>query len=249
MTTQGTFWSLVKHDMKRRKRRNVQYTKGWRLVYMLVIALVILVATTYASMYGRLEFTYIWFFSFSLPFVSFGLSVSKMVREWKNSTVGWWLALPVSRQRLVASKFIASSIRGILVFLAMFVCVAVLSLYAMILQGTFTSATAGEFLLGGAEWYGLIVCVCPFVSAFGVFYGALSESRAKPVIPLVALVFGCSWWLVFSRDTVFFNTNDLGHAGIFTWSPLLWLVIVGSWVLSYVILRISAYLLERQLIL
>ncbi len=46
MTMQGTFWSLVKHDMKLRKRRTGQYSTWWRLFYGAAVVVAAIAVTT-----------------------------------------------------------------------------------------------------------------------------------------------------------------------------------------------------------
>ncbi len=88
-------------------------------------------------------------------------------------------------------------------FRGIYCLIALLSVYAMLLQGTFTWQAAGRFLATGLQWNALLLYACPFVTAFGVLYTVIKDSRMRPVLPLVWMVFVGLWWLIFSRDNRF----------------------------------------------
>ncbi|MFD1676971.1 ABC transporter permease subunit [Alicyclobacillus fodiniaquatilis] len=248
MTTQSVFWALVKHDLRRRKRRNVARSKTWVVLYGTVIAALVVIVATYVSLSGqRVDLTDAWVFTYVLPFMSFGLTIGLLVHEWKDGTAGWWLSLPMSRLRLVTSKFVAALIRMILLVAAVYCATGLLILYTMVLEGNFNAHTAGQFLLTGLKYDGLFLCVCPFIAAFGVLIGVLTESRAKPIMPLIWLVFGCSWWLIFSwhGGTVHIQHTH-GLAG-FSLAPIFYYLIVASWIVAYLMIRLTSYVLERQM--
>jgi ABC-2 type transport system permease protein len=246
MATQSTFWALVKHDFKRRKRRNVNIPKGWWLAYAGGAAVVLLALTTYAGLHSHFNLGPVWFTTFGLPFMSFGMATSLTVTEWKNSTAGWWLTLPFSRLHLVASKFVAALLRSVLIFVLVYCIIALFGVYSMALSGRFDPQAAASYLLTGLEWTALLVAVCPFATAFGVLFAILSESRAKPAIPLMWILFSGLWWLIFAHDGRYLHVQATGTPHLFV-SPSLCIPIVSSWVLAYGLIRLAAYLLERQL--
>jgi ABC-2 type transport system permease protein len=248
MATESSFWALVKHDFKRRKRRNVRIPKEWWLAYAGGAVLVVLALTTYAGLRGHYNLVPVWFTTFGLLFTSFGMATSLTVSEWKNGTAGWWLTLPFSRLRLVASKFVAALLRSVLIFALVYCVIALFGLYTMALAGHFDSHTAASYLLTGLEWSVLLVAFCPFVTAFGVLFGVLRESRAKPATPLMWILFSGLWWLIFAHHGRYLYVQATGtpHLSV---SPSLFIPIVASWLLAYGLIRLAAYLLDRQLAL
>jgi ABC-2 type transport system permease protein len=251
MTMQGTFWSLVKHDMKLRKRRTGQYSTWWCLFYGAAVVVAAIAVTTYIiRTRGYLDLNHVWFFTFWFPFMAFGMATGLTVHEWRNGTSGRWLALPMSRMRLVTSKFVAALLRTILSFAGIYCLIALLSVYAMLLQGTFTWQAADRFLATGLQWNALLLCACPFVTGFGVLYAVIKESRMRPVLPLVWMVFVGLWWLIFSRDNRFLQiVPKHGAVASLSLSPEVVYAIGISWILAYLLIRLASHVLDRQLTL
>lgn len=118
----------------------------------------------------------------------------------------------------------------------------------MALAGRFDPHAAASYLLTDLEWNALLVAVCPFVTAFGVLFGVLRESRVKPAIPLMWILFSGLWWLIFAHDGRYLHVQTTGtpHLSV---SPSLFIPIVASWLLAYGLIRLAAYLLDRQMAL
>ncbi|GAA5347066.1 ABC-2 type transport system permease protein [Planifilum fimeticola] len=246
MAAQSNFWALVKHDFKRRKRRNMQIPKGWWLAYAGGALAVLLTLTTYAALHGHTYLGPVWFTTFGLPFLSFGMATSLTASEWKNGTAGWWLTLPFSRLRLVTSKFVAALLRSVLIFAVVYCILALFGLYTMALVGPFDPHSAASYLLTGLKWNALLFSVCPFVTAFGILFCVLGESRAKPAIPLMWILFSGLWWLLFAHGGVYLHVQTAGMPNLSV-SPFLFIPIVVSWLLAYGLIRLAAYLLNRHL--
>lgn len=247
---QGVFWSLVRQNMRGGKRSRPWSQKPWRTVYLVTVLLVLVVIATYVGLFVKspIDLSVAWFFTIGLPFAAFGNAVGQIIHEWKNGTVGWWLSLPFSRTQLVTAKFIAALLRTIRVFVFAFVLICILGWYTMILQGTFSVQTAAFLLTSGLKWYALLICACPFAGAFGLLFGVLTESRAKPILPLIWMAIGVLWWLVSSHSATFLKINIVnGHLVYYHLSLILLYPFVASLMIAYVILHIAAYLLERQL--
>lgn len=134
-----------------------------------------------------------------------------------------------------------------IIFLAVYCIIALLTIYATLLQGTFSLPATGAFLLAGLKWFALLICVCPFFGAFGVLLAILRESRARPVLPLVWIAFGGAWWLVSSQDHAFLNHPEAAVGTVLAWSTPLWIGLLISWILAYFMIHLTSYLLEKQL--
>jgi ABC-2 type transport system permease protein len=246
----GVFWSLVRQNMRGVKRSKPWFQKPWRTVYLVTVLLVFVVVATYVGLFVKspIDLSVIWFFVIGLPFAAFGNGIGLIVHEWKNGTVGWWLSLPLSRMQLIMAKFVAALLRTILFFSALYIFINFLGWYTLILQGTFSVQAAAFLLTSGLKWYALLICACPFAAAFGMLIGVLTESRAKPILPLIWIIIGALWWLVTSHGFAFLKINIVdGHLVFFHFSLMLLYPFVASLIIAYVILHVAAYLLERQL--
>jgi len=244
MNSQHTFWALVKHDVKLRKDKN-RISGPWRIAYAVTGLIVLVALTTLEGHRVTFDLSYVWYFTFGLPFMVFGLSISRIVQEWRNATAGWWLSLPMSRLKLVTSKFVASLIHTIKILVRIYCVVAILGLYTMLLNGTLTPHAAIFYLETGIKWNILLFCVCPFVSAFGMLFGAIKMSVIKQAMPILWIVFGGVWWLVFSRDGHFLHVSQTNSGALFTMAPSLVYPVLGSWILAYLLVRLAAYVLDR----
>lgn len=248
MTTQSVFWALVKHDLRRRRRRNVARSKTWTVLYGVVIAALVVIIATYISLSEQqVKLNDAWVFTYVLPFMSFGVTIGLMVHEWKDGTAGWWLSLPMSRLRLVTSKFIAALIRIILIIAAVYCAIGLLIVYTMVLEGQFNAHTVGQLLFTGLKWDALLLCVCPFIAALGVLIGVLTESRAKPIMPLIWIVFGCSGWLLSSFHGGVIHIQQTHGLATFSLASILYYLIAASWILAYLMIRLTSYVLERHM--
>jgi ABC-2 type transport system permease protein len=246
-TTQNNFWALVRHDLKRRKVRRVRIGKVWWIAYITAGIAVFVVLATYAALRGAYDPSPVWFATFGFPFMTFGLAVGMTLNEWKNSMVGWWLALPVSRLRLVTSKVTAILLRCWGIFALVYLVMALFGLYTMALTGRLTPDTAGGYLRLGLWCNALLFAVSPFLVSFGVFYAVLSESRAKPAIPLMWVIFSGVWWMVFSHDTHYVHVSQGTGAPSLILSPSILVPLAVSWLLAYGLIHLAAYVLERHL--
>ncbi|WP_067931803.1 ABC transporter permease [Alicyclobacillus kakegawensis] len=246
MPAQSTFWALVRHDFKHRRRRRTPIPRAWRLAYVAAVALVLLAVATYDGRGGHYRLGPVWWVAFGLPFTSFGLAVNTMVTEWKNGTVGWWLTLPYPRLHLSAAKFVAAVVRSVFIYALTYMAMAFFGLYTALVSGHLDLGYTAGYLLTGLKVMGLSLTVCPFVAAFGVVYGALAESRARPAMPLTWILFSGLWWLIFSQDDRYLQVHSDGvpHVSL---SPTLCISIACSWVLAYGLIRLAAYLLDEQL--
>lgn len=246
---QGKFGALVRHDFKRRKRANMLLSRNWRFAYALTVAIVVIGITTYGSRYDNIDFNYIWYFTIGLPFTVLGLSASRIAYEWKNGTEGWWLSLPISRFQLVASKFVATLVQAVLIFAVIYVAVAVLGVYTMLLQGNYQWSAAALFLNRGLCLSLLCFSVCPFSAAFGVLLGVIRQTRIRQILPLFWIVIGGIWWFLSSHKAHYLHVTSAGlkHDVMVSPTPLFYLLIGVSWVVAYIFIHFTAYLLDRQL--
>ncbi len=245
MATSQVFWSLVKQDVKGRRTRNRRFPKAWRITYLVIIILAIIGYTTYSALQKNVDFSAIWLFSLGMPFVVFGISLSIVAREWRNNTAAWWLSLPYSRIKLMTAKWIASMLRGVLFDIAVFLVVALLSLYSMALQGDLTHPFLLPFFSQGIRWFLFVIAITPFVSSLGILFAIITRSKARPVIPLLWVLFILLWNVVYGHNSRWLTINS--HQTTITLSSAHFLIMVASWVIAYVLIHVCSYLLDHQL--
>jgi ABC-2 type transport system permease protein len=250
MGSQNVFISLIKHELKRRgniKKNRRKLSRGWRLTYAAFFLLLALVFTTYGALNGHIHLEGTWYFTWGLPFMIFGISINRVNREWQNETIGWWLSLPYSRGTLITTKFVASLLMSLMFCFAIYFLVTLFGLYMMLLNGNFIGNLTGIFLLPGLKWFLLLIALSPFAASFGTFMGTLSHTKARPAMVLLWILF----WAMFpivgmsGQNFGFFNERNIG----FPFTELIFLPILFSWILAYILVRLSAYLLDRHLTL
>jgi ABC-2 type transport system permease protein len=241
------FWALVRHDFKRRRGGFLRTYRAWVLAYLAAVCVIFIVLATYVARIGGFDPRPVWYATFGLPFMCFGLGIGWTVNEWKNGTAGWWLTLPAPRTLLVASKFTAVLLRTLFIYAMVFLGITVFGLYTMAVGGHLTVSSASDFLGMGIQWYSLLLAITPLPCAFGVLYATLAQSRMKPVIPLAWMAFGLLSWLLSARQLVHIHPDDPAWATGVHWTwPMLW-PLAGTWILSYVLVRLAAIVLERHL--
>lgn len=250
MQTQNVFFPLVKHELKWRrnvKKNRRRMPRPWRLTYAAFFLLLVVGLTSFANLRGTVHFQGSWYFTWGLPFMIFGISINLINREWQNDTVGWWLSLPYKRSQLVFSKLAAGLIRGLILSLIIFVLVGLFTLYIMFLNGSLYNHFVGGFLLPGIKWFLLLVGISPFAASAGTFMGILAHTKARPALPLMWFLF----WAMFPIAGMTGITSRIFHESniAFPFSSTVVIPILISWFVAFIMLRVSAYLLERHLTL
>lgn len=247
MTTSNKLIHLIKQDLKRSGRRKHRIPKQWWLIYLAVIFLFAVIVATYTALHGTINLKTIWYFTFFVPFAVFGITIGVTLNEWKGGTVGWWLSLPYPRLTLVFSKFCAGLIRGLLLILAIYVIVALFGLYILLLNGHFQASEGYiSFLLTGWQWFAFLVCLSPFMASFGLLYSVFRESKARNILPIFWFGWGTMWWLFSSLLGKYFTVRTTTG---FNFSMHAFYIVLGSWIFAYICIRISAYIVDRQLAL
>ncbi|MCL6636608.1 MAG: hypothetical protein K6T26_01555 [Alicyclobacillus sp.] len=246
------FWALVKHDFKRRKRGGLRAYRGWWWVYALGVCAALLVLSARVGQAAE-NLRFAWFAVFGLLFLSFGLGIGCTANEWRNGTVGWWLTLPVSRGRLVLSKWVATLLRTLWVYTRVFLLMAGFGLYSLAVAGQLHYHTLVAFFNTGVGAYTLLLALTPLPAALGVFYGVLMQSRLRPAVPLVWLAFGLVWWQVSTRGNHLPVASHARVSPLFqVWSLWSWHqveAVLAMWLLAVGLVLGAAVVLDRYLAL
>ncbi|MBX5436846.1 MAG: ABC transporter permease subunit [Alicyclobacillaceae bacterium] len=241
--------ALVRQDFRLSCRRP-RLNQGWWMLYVIGVAVLAVGFATYFGRRGDFDPRPVWFATLGFVFAGFGFGIGVVTNEWKNSTVGWWLSLPVPRWRLAASKWMSALLRGWLLLLVVCVALALLGLYALALGGRLNPAEAARYLGFGAAVGGLVAAVLPGAAAFGVFYGAIAKSRWRPAIPLIWLAVSGSWWLVaVHHGSPQAGAPAAGGPDGFgpLWTASTWQAVLASWLVGFGLVGAAAHVLDRRL--
>lgn len=257
MTTEQPFTTLVRHELKwSRYLHNTEgknETSRWTLFYIALAIVCGLALFTFIVMKTDFKPQYMWYFTFWLPWMAFGFAIHMVTREWQHHTFGWWLALPSSRTRLVAAKFVAIFLQACIVVGAAFAGIILLSLYCLLLPGH-QPFDLSAFLLWGLLFFLLFTALFPFMSATGILFGILTKSRKKMLLPLLGItlwvVAGGFYWQLSVDNGGSSVYTALGKASSMVSLPLNPLLIGGivcSWVATWLMIVVASRLLERDL--
>lgn len=243
MTGYQELGTLIHHELSyyRRERESEQHL-GRRRWSLSVPGLVIWFAViTWQGPNIRFNLNYSWYATLALPLIAMGVATGHIVNERKNGTVGWWLSLPMPRYLLVLSKWVASILltaqRSF--YLA---GIALLGVYAMMLNGTASPIIVGHFLLNGLTWTLIMYCLVPPLAALGLFMGTLTYSRWKDLIPGVWLVLVATGWLPVAHPGLYLTVNQ---ALTVTIKPAFGLAVFATWLLSGFLFWLATRILTR----
>ncbi|WP_274648714.1 ABC transporter permease [Paenibacillus humicola] len=251
------FKSLVRHEAAWkstwRKRENVVVTEKWRFIYAALLLLAGLCAATYFAFRSQLNMNVIWFATMGIPYVTAFFGVGIVRREIENNTHGWWLTLPYPRLTLIGAKWAAAILQALAVFAALFAAGFLYTSAIAIALPSYTFADVANFMTVGFNWLGLIAGFSPFAIALGLLSSSLQITMWRPLAPIVwtVLFLACStyYWgfnAFFPAQNIF--TQFTAERVVFF--PFPWTVPVcmaASWVAGYLIVRLTALLLDTKL--
>ena len=243
MSGSAKVWALIRHEVSVRRQRDSEPGIGHRRWTITIPGFILwfLVITWQGS---RIHFnlSYAWYATLALPILAMSGAARHLTHERTHNTEGWWLTLPLPRYQLILSKWVASLILTVRrsTYLA---GVAVLGIYTMILNGTFSSSVLSRFLLTGLTWAFLMYCLVPGLAALGVLSGVLTFSRfhdLKGTVWLLLLVIG---WLPISRPGLYLTVSHTMSVSV---KPAFALAILVTWILAGVLLGIASRILARS---
>lgn len=242
-----TFQFLMKDEFRRRGSGKSS-KKWWRYYVAAGILFALIFAAVFAS---HLDPYGVMFMSFGFPYITFVIAYSIVIREWKNGTFGWWLTLPYPRRSLILSKYAASICTAAIMHVIFWIGTQLFVSYALLLKGTFDFYILADFMRTSAIWYGVIMMVIPFMTAFGTLTGVITRSRLKPLTPLMWIIYGISgnsiYWLLYSRSlNELHNINDVNQ--MFVIAPEYFgLIGLGIVILSGVLISAATVLMNKQM--
>lgn len=240
---------LIRHEasLKRGKCNKRQpFTRGWKIFYVVAGVLVLFAALTIGAANQQFDLSSIWYFSFGMLFMTFGMAYGHIQHEFKNGTSGWWLTLPYPRQVLVVSKVVGSLLHAIRIVGIVFGVAAIAGLFVTLIQSHGLTAEFGKFLITGLKWLLTTIAFMPFAAAFGTMLSIFTKTKARPATPILWVLLWVTFPFLGSTGLMqqFFGFTENG------WFPFTIMIIapvILSWVLAVVLTLITAYLLERKL--
>ncbi|MBE9917380.1 ABC transporter permease subunit [Paenibacillus donghaensis] len=253
----AVFRNLVRHEFKSkgswRRQSRSHITKGWWRAYFLLILISLVGTATYFAINNSLQLNTIWFVTMGFPYMVFFLGLNAVKREWENDTYGWWLTMPYPRKQLIFAKWLAVWLK---IWAGILIVFVIMSAYVLILSLTipyYSLDSVVSFMIAGINWLSLVAGFSPLIIALGILTSTIQNSVLRPISPVLWIVFMSGFSLVYqSTDRIFpeymveYGTTQFAY----TWFPFPWElpVIMGlSWILTYVVLRFSAHLLEKKL--
>ncbi|GGH83818.1 ABC-2 type transport system permease protein [Pullulanibacillus pueri] len=256
MTSQ-VFWKLVRHEFfaganRRKGRKNFRGRKA-RITYYVVMLLLFFAVMTVVTMKTHFSLNNSWFCTLGFPYFVFFWGFGAVKREWDNETLGWWLTLPYRRETLLSAKLIANLIQIVLFFIGLMCLAVIYSTYLTCLQDHFHWSEISQFMRLGFNWIIIMLFFSPFLLAAGQFLVVAQHTLLSFMTPILWIL--CMWggsflyWFIVgnNQNNVFMQMSEGRSVSFFPYTHTLWIYIVLSWVLSYVILRVTAYLLDKKL--
>lgn len=242
----GSFAYLVKQDGLRWKRPET--SKYWFWFYVGVLAAVGICVVTFWSLKGRFEPLALLFLVIGLPYITFMIAYSKINREWKNSTFGWWLTLPYPRIRLVGAKYLSALLQVSFIYGLCYVVTVLIALYGLAIEGSFGAIRFYDFMKVTSLWYGVSLAYAPFMLAFGLLTGTVAQSRWKPLLPILWAGFGIGGNLINWLTGSFWGKLDWVAIGAsYAWSAWLATALPITLLLSALLVWLSAEIVDKHL--
>ncbi|MFC7394949.1 hypothetical protein [Scopulibacillus cellulosilyticus] len=264
MSSSNVFWTLFKYEYKavfaNRKlgRKNKMPQKVW-LVYAALLYIAFLGFAVYATYHHwNFQLRNIWFFTLGLPWMLFGFGISSIKNEWENSTEGWWLTLPYSRIMLIGAKYIAALFKTLFILIVIYALAIVYAiLYGACIsvwQGGYPLHEVTQFIMSGFWWYLFLIGLMPLMVSIGVLVGVIKYSTAKYISPLIYIFMFILGYGMYGGLGLFNQKHNLYTVFSGEISPgsspfpvvFIYFMIAG-WVLAYLMVRFSGYLLKNRL--
>ncbi|GED72177.1 hypothetical protein BRE01_58790 [Brevibacillus reuszeri] len=252
------FLSLVHHEWKlkgswRKLNRSQGFGYG-RTIYLAILAIAAVGAASYFAIHGQLKLHQLWGVAIGFPYMLVVMGVLMLRREWENGTFGWWLTLPYSRLSLVGAKFFAAWLRTVVVSCCVYVLISLFAgIIALLVQG-YSFEDVWLTMLTGLPLLAIVIGFSPFILSLSLLLATIHYTTLRPISPIF-------WVVIMGGLSTFYNgfqtlipnynvAHQLfsGQPGL--WIPNLWAEMAGlliSWIVAYLLIRISAYLLERKL--
>ncbi|GAB6992066.1 ABC-2 transporter permease [Paenibacillus pini] len=257
--TRSTFWALTLHEFKNkgswRKKNRTKMSRAWWLAYCLLLVIAALGATTYFAVRETFPLDRIWLATLGFPYIVFFLGFGSIKREWENETYGWWLTLPYSRLHLIGAKWLGTWIKVLIVISAVFVIGTVYIFLLSLILSNYTLSDAASFIITGLNWLSIMIGFSPILISLGLIMNSVMHSTLRPLTPVLWIVFMSSFSILFYNNDNFLSEGSLDlsngsqpHMAVlfpYHWAVPLSMLI--SWLVTYFVIRLTAYLFQEKL--
>ena len=249
MKVNPIFWKLVQHELKSkgswRSTKRIPMSRGWWYGYLFLVLFASMGVLTYLAVSKDQSLSNAWVVTLGIPYVIFIRGNKSCTREWDNDTYGWWLTLPYPRTWLIGAKFVAQTAQMIGVA-AVILGVASIYGFALSLTPWFSFVEFSDFMKAGLIWMGILAGFTPVLISASQLLAMIQHSTYRSASIIL--------WIVFMTSIGFVYQSGVGGAVIhqedetliyaLEWQMLACIAI--SWVAALIIIRLSAYLLERK---
>ncbi len=247
MTSQQQLWALVRQNQSLRLDRNpASWMDRLRWAPNLIGAVALFLAATGWGPKVHFSLDYVWYASWLVPIVAYGVSNRLLRYEETSGTLGWWLSLPQPRRHLVLSKWLSAGVMmpRQVIFLAW---AAGLGLYVMVLNGTASYPHALHFLEVGVVWTAAMGCLVPGTAAIGVLLGVLNNFHLRSleigVWAALGLAVGLLVWGFKPRHRWYLSIRRPFTVVL---KPEFLLLVALTWVVIVILLALATHILDRS---
>lgn len=232
--------------------------KIW-LMYAVLLFIVFLCFTVYATnQHWGFQLRNVWYFTLGLPWMLFGYGMGAIKNEWENSTEGWWLTLPYSRNTLIGAKYIAALLKTLYILLVTYALAIVYGvLYGVcisVLKGGFPLHEVIFFIVSGFWWYLLLMGLMPLMVSIGVLVAVIKYTNAKYISPLIyffMFILGYGMYgglgVMNQKHNLYSIFSGETSPGSSPFPVVFFYFLIAGWILAYLLTRFSAYLLKNKL--
>lgn len=252
MTSNETFWALVRHEFKLkgswRKQNRSPIAKWWWIGYVSLLLVGAIAVTAYFAINSSLKLEYLWFATLGLPYILFFLGFGSLKREWENDTYGWWLTLPYPRVWLVGAKWLACLMRTLLIVIGILALGTLYATIIAVLAPSYSLADVGSFILLGGGWLLTMIGFSPLLTILGMLTAGASYTALRPITPVLWVLFMGGGGMIYADVPGDFGAPSAYQAATaptMSWNMLA--AMVAGWFVAYLVIRLVAYLLEKKL--
>ena len=249
------FWKLVHHELystaNRRKNKKLKFSRNWTVGYWIAIVLLFFLIMTIVKLKTDFQLVNTWFVTLGLPYMIFFWGFGLVKKEWDNETQGWWLTLPYTRTTLLGAKLVANMLQICLVLLSLFILSLIYSFYLELIQGAFNGQEMVHFIIIGLNWFILLGLFSPFIMSLGQFLAIANFTAIRVIMPILWFIFmgigSVFYWGIPLFNQLFAQMAGEKAVTFFPYSYVVFIPIFISIVCSFLILKLSAYLLDKKI--
>jgi hypothetical protein len=244
----NTFTELVYKDVRLRSAKNIGKS-SWVKIYALAAVLLVFILNTYALIKGK---SYPWFlygFPMTILIIAYFTSFGIIRGEWRQDSHIYWLSLPYPREYLMRAKFSASFVRMLQVIAIFIAAFAAVWVEGMILcPSIWNIQSLMIFLKNAGISFIWVAVLSPAIIAAGMMMGVLSESKLRPITPLLWIFTPMVLSLLSAPYTVTKEAVDFEqYPNFIAVQPLPTLIIIAAGIILFCLFyALSSYLLEHQ---